>query len=167
MKKLVEVYASPSSWDSLSNYLGATPPDNLYVVMARTRDADLLTESNWDCALSELGGESDSVVIHRFGHWACGWLEYLSVTGGTPEFDKAQAIVKRLEDYPVLDEDDFSRREMEQADETWRDCYTEKERIAYLRENKGADFHSFANLMQCIRGGYAPFTNSGYEGLIY
>lgn len=167
MKKLVEVFASPTGWDNMSNYMGEIPPDNLYVIMGRNRDSDILTESNWDCALEELGGESDSVVIHRFGHWACGWIEYLTVASGTPAHDKGAQIVKRLDDYPVLDEDDFSRREMDRANEVWKDCYSERERVQYLRENGGADFRSFSDLLQCVRGEYAPFTNSGYEGLIY
>ena len=167
MKKLIDTFSNPSGWDNLSNYMGEIPPDGVYVVMGRNRDSDILTESNWACALEELGGEGESVMIYRFGHWACGWIEYLCVLENTPAYDIGADIVKRMEDYPCLDEDDFSRREMEHADEVWKDCYSPRERIDYLRKNGGADFRSFHDLMECVRGTYAPFTSSGYEGLIY
>lgn len=128
MYKLSEVAANPSGWDSRANYMG-TPLDefdNLYVVMARNRDSDLLTESNWDCAVKQLGGESDNVVIHRFGHWACGWLEYLCVTEAMRE--QGQAIADSLEDYPVLDETDYSEREWSAATDHWASL-TIKERV--------------------------------------
>jgi hypothetical protein len=166
MKKLIDTFSNPSGWDSLSNYMGEIPPDGVYVVMGRNRDSDLLTESNWECALEELGGEGESVMIYRFGHWACGWIEYLCVLENTPAYDIGSDIVKRIENYPVLDEGDWSERERIAADEVWKDCYSPRERIEYIRKSSGADFHSFRDLMQCVRGNYAPFTNDGYCGLI-
>ena len=50
MEKLNKVYANPSGWDSLSNYMGVTPEADLYVVLGRNRDSALLSESNWECA---------------------------------------------------------------------------------------------------------------------
>lgn len=38
--------------------------------IGRNRDSDLLAESNWDEAFRLLGGESEQVQVHRFGHWA-------------------------------------------------------------------------------------------------
>lgn len=167
MKSLYEVAATPSGLDSYSNYTGKTPPKDLLVVMTRTRDADLLTESNWAVALERLGGESDDVVIHRFRHWACGWWEALCVQAGTDAEKQGERIFEEIEDYPVLDEHDFSERELNEANRVWRVCYDPKQRVKYIRENVGAGFRSFADLLSCVRGDYAPFTNSGYEGLIY
>jgi hypothetical protein len=167
MKRLVDVYSSPSAFDSVRNYMGETPPENLLVLMARNRDSDLLTESNWHCALERLGGESDAVVIHRFGHWACGWLEYLCVVMDTPPHAIADEIESALNGYPVLDEDDYSSRECDCANQTWLEWYSPKERIKYIRDHGGASFNSYADLLQCVRGKYAPFMNDGYDGLLY
>ena len=79
MKPLNQVLQRPSAFDSLANYTGETEFPGLYVVVCQNRDSDCLTRSNFRMALKRLGGESDSVVFHRFGHWACGWWEALCV----------------------------------------------------------------------------------------
>jgi len=119
MHTLTEVAEHPSGWDSRSNYAGRDLDElsNLYVVLTRTRDSDLLSESNWDAALKLLGGESEDCIIHRFGHWACGWWEALCVTENLRA--KGEEIEERLKDYPVLDETDFSEREWNAAQDTW------------------------------------------------
>lgn len=161
LRPLKEIVANPSGWDSLDNYIGDIPEPEWLCLLTRSRDSDCLTESNWHCALQELGGESDNVSIERFGHWACGWWEALSVRAGTPEHAKAKDIAERLEGYPVLDEDDFSERESEEADQVWRDCYSERDRIEYIRNHSGQfDFYDYADLLGCVRGKYF----SGYAG---
>ncbi|MDO8643923.1 MAG: hypothetical protein Q7S00_03010, partial [bacterium] len=80
-----------------------------YGVVFRNRDSELLDESNFESALKELGGESENVQIFRFGHWACGWWEVLGVRDD--KIPGAEDIEKRLAQYPVLDEDEYSRRE--------------------------------------------------------
>jgi len=87
--------------------------DWLVLPAGRNRDSDLLSESNWAAALEQLGGEGEDVEVHRFGHWACGWLEIILVRPGTDAADTAERIAARLADYPVLDEEDYSRREYE------------------------------------------------------
>lgn len=167
MKSLYDVVSNPSGWDSYANYTGETPSHDLLVVMTRTRNSDILTESNWQVALDRLGGESNAVVIHRFGHWACGWWEALCVQSGTESEKQGEQIAGRVKNYPILDEDDFSMREMDEANRVWKDCYSPRERIRYIRENGEAKFRSYAALLSCVRGEYAPYTNHGYEGLIY
>ena len=113
--------------------MGAIPEDHLLVVMTRSRDSETLTESNWICALEELGGEGEHVEIHRFGHWACGWWEALCIHKGSDKESTAQEMVDALESYPVLNEEHFSEMEMEEANRTWQDCYNDSERLFYLR----------------------------------
>lgn len=85
--------------------------------VSRTRDSSTLEESNFAVALETLGGESETVEVHRFGHWANGWYELILVA---PErAGEVAAIAARLEDYPILDEEDHSSREWEAAWETW------------------------------------------------
>jgi len=117
MKKLEEVIKNPSGFDSLANYMGDTEFGDLYVVLTRSRDSGTLEESNFRSALQLLGDEGDNVVIHRFGHWACGWWEALTVRGGTKEYVIAENILKNLETYPVVDEQDYSDLQCERGEE--------------------------------------------------
>ena len=160
MKPLIDTVANPSGWDSLSNYVGATDFGQFHTLMTRNRDSDTLTESNWACALELLGGESDTVEIHRFGHWACGWWEALSVAKGSPEFAIAEDIESKLEGYPALDEEHCSQAEQAEADRIWASCYSQEERAKYIRANPSQfDFYSMAEAKACLRGecfyGYA------------
>lgn len=123
--------------DNYSNYAGDVVPDNFQLVMSRHRDSDLLTNCNWECALKQLGGESDSLRIERIGHWAVGWLELMFVDSNNAELHaEAQELHDSLEDYPVLDDEAFSRAEEEEAQRVWTECYSTKERIAYIRKHR-------------------------------
>lgn len=155
LKPLKEIVSNPSGCDSLDNYIGAIPEPEWLCLLTRSRDSDCLTESNFRSALRELGGEGDNVSIDRFGHWACGWWEALSVRAGSPEHEKAKEIADSLEDYPVVDEDDFSELESETADQVWRDCYTDRDRVEYIREHDNQfEFRSYSDLLGCARGRY-------------
>lgn len=154
MKQLLKVVESPSGWDSLANYAGDLPEPHWLCLLTRTRDSDELGESNFACALEQLGGESDDVQVFRYGHWACGWWEALCVREGTEKCETAQQMHDALQDYPVLDEDDFSRREQESADMVWRD-FPAKERFEYVRTHRSQfEFHDFADMLNCMRGKY-------------
>jgi hypothetical protein len=98
--------------------LGLRDQQDWYIAPCmRTRDSDLLEESNWDCQLNALGGKSDTVQIHRFGHWGPGWFELVLIS---PDDEKAVKIAEEIDGalsgYPVLDDEDFSDREFEAAD---------------------------------------------------
>jgi hypothetical protein len=141
--------------------------DWLVLDIMRHRDSDCLTESNWRVAIKKLGGETyDSeedtgdVSIVRFGHWAVGWVEHILVRPNSPAHNIAIKLEEKLNDYPILDDDDFSNLEDEEAHRVWKDCYSPKERIEYIRENRSQfDFPSFAYMLSCVRGecfsGYA------------
>jgi hypothetical protein len=125
------------------------------VVIGRNRDSDCLAESNWHAALERLGGEGDSVEVHRFGHWACGWLEIIIVAPEGPQAVEAHRIEDDLDTYPILDENDHSEREQAAAEETWEHCYRPAERIAYIREHRSQfEFQTFADMLGCVRGKY-------------
>lgn len=153
METLETIARNPSGWDSESNYIGAPLAqfNSLYVVMTRNRDSGLLTECNWEEALRRLGGESENVIVHRFGHWACGWWEALCVTQA--KYNEGNAIVKELEDYPVLNEDQFSEREYEAAQEYWEQLSL-RERVELCQK---ADVSIFS-----ARYGWIPQDDSGY-----
>jgi hypothetical protein len=155
MKRLFDVAAHPTGFDSYSNYMGNKPDKHWLCVLTRTRDSECLDQSNWETALTMLGGESNIVQIFHFGHWACGWWEALAVKTDSPAEVIGNDIEKHLADYPILDESDFREREQAEADTVWRDCYRVRDRIAYIRKNRNQfEFHDYADLIGCVRGQY-------------
>ena len=104
-------------WKRTDNYIGETYND-YYVLLSRHRDSGLVEESNFWSALKMLNGESDTVKIIRFRHWAVGWIETILIhESDKVSVDKGFEIEKALESYPILDEDDFYERESEKRDE--------------------------------------------------
>lgn len=137
-----------------------------WVVLLRNRDSDCIAESNFAAALDTLGGESETVEVHRFRHWGVGWFELLLVSPDR-EAD-ARAIADRLAEYPVLDEDDLSRRELETAAGTWAECYSVRERIQWMRERRCEPAESFADLRSIVMGDSLPQPQDGdLSRLIY
>lgn len=135
MQTLETAFQRPSGWDSLSNYIGPTKFPGWYVVAARHRDSDIITRCNWAETLDRLGGESETVEIFNFGHWAVGWVEYLCIHESDPaKMEIGKAIEEEIENYPVLNEDRWSEMEYDEIGEYWRRCSI-KERVEYCQEN--------------------------------
>ena len=104
---------SPTQFDRKGLNADKNDIGNFSVLLIHTRDSDAMEESNFRTALRMLGGESETVQIHRFGHWACGWFELLLITPDTPQHAIAESIEQSIENYPVLDDMDFSELEIE------------------------------------------------------
>lgn len=152
MKTTIEnlkLWTTPDSWFG-------TPWDGHYVFLGQNRDSDCLTRSNFRKGLEALGGESESVIVVREGHCACGWIECIAIhEDDSAALEIADKIAGALEDYPVLDESDFSELETEEADSVWERCYNDRERVEYIRENPSQfEFRDFADLLSCCRGKY-------------
>jgi hypothetical protein len=152
---------APSALDGPSNYVSwdREAEDSiaqwLVLPCGRNRDSECFDESNFAVAVKMLGGEGENVQIHRFGHWACGWYELIVVRPDTDQAKIAHGIEESLENYPLLDDDDFSEREQVAADETWKNCFRPSERLEYVRKHRSQfEFHTFADLLGCIRGNY-------------
>ena len=104
-------------WSRTENYIGETYYD-YYVLLSHHRDSGLVDKSNFQSALKMLNGESDTVKIVRAKHWLCGWVEMILIHESDKEsIDKGNEIEKALENYPILDEDDFYERESEKREE--------------------------------------------------
>lgn len=132
-----------------------------YGVVGRSRDSGPLERSNFRTVLKALGGESENVRVERYGHWAVGWIEEIYVKPNTEEFKKAEEIESSLENYPILDEMDYSEEECEEANYIWENCYSAKGRIKYIREHREQfEFNDFTDLLHCVRGEYF----CGYAG---
>lgn len=130
----------PTGFDSRSNFVAYDSEaidsiQNWLVGPSRNRDSSCLEESNFAVVLKDLGGEGDNVQVHRFGHWACGWYELILIRPETREASSWAEWESALADYPVADDSDFSERECEAANETWRHCYSDAQRIEYMRKH--------------------------------
>jgi len=116
----------------------------LVVPVGQNRDSGCLDLSNFQTALEMLGDESETVEVHRFGHWACGWLEIIIVAPDSEAQAKAQEIQDSLENYPVLDDDDHSKREYDASIEIIESCGATDEQssevFSWLGDN-GIDYH--------------------------
>lgn len=122
----------PTQFDARG--LGDIPGNSMVPEIMQTRDSDPLELSNF-AAFGRIMDEAGvDYEIHRFGHWGPGWFEIYIVTPS----EEAERIIEETEgalsDYPILDEEDFSAREYEEACETWAKCYSIKERIALIQE---------------------------------
>jgi hypothetical protein len=133
-----------------------------FVGLSQNRDSSCLAQSNFACFLAGLGGESDTVLVVREGHFLCGWVEWIAIRQDDIQAtEKAEKMFARLEYYPILDEEDYSAREEETASAVWKDCYDIKGRIEYIREHSDQfEFQNFSDLRACVRGEYFP----GYAG---
>jgi len=91
-----------------------------FVFLGRHRESDLLTESNFECGLAAIGGESDTVEVVRESHWAVGWVEWIAIhESDIKALECASGIMDSLNDYPVVNEDHFSEKEWEAAQDMW------------------------------------------------
>lgn len=88
--------------------------------VSRTRDSAALAESNFDCFIKGLGGESETVEVHRFGHWGPGWYEIIIVSPEDEKaLQKAYDMHRALMDYPILNKTDLSEREQADFVQSW------------------------------------------------
>jgi hypothetical protein len=95
--------------------------DRWCVWYTSSRDGGLLEQSNEKAIKERLepfcDGEDADVVFERHSHWAVGHVDGFSVrvfrAGGTitDAFKEVCCIKERLEDYPILDEQDYGERE--------------------------------------------------------
>ena len=97
-------------------------PESWTIVYTHHRDSRLLDQSNAaaieDALRPFLEGDDPDIIEEHHGHWACGWIDGFAIRvfrNGevTQAFRTYAEICDRLEDYPVLDEEDYCRREYE------------------------------------------------------
>lgn len=108
--------------------------DQWAVVYTHHRDSGLLDQSNAAAIHRELDrftdGDDPDVVFESHSHWAVGHIDGFSVRvfrDGkiTEAFEKYHELAEQIDDYPILDESDYSDREYEAtleniADAAWR-----------------------------------------------
>lgn len=138
---------------TLPDSYGGAHWDEYFVFLGQNRDSDSLTRSNFICGLKALGGESETVIVVREGHWACGWVEWIAIhESDTAALEQADSIACALEDYPVVNEDHWSEMEWNEAADYWERMRV-RDRIEYCER---AGISIFA-----ARRDYLPQDDSG------
>jgi hypothetical protein len=109
--------------------------DQWSVIYTHNRDSRLLDQSNAHVITKAMEsfteGDAPDVVFESHSHWAVGHLDGFSLrvfdaTGNiTAAFCAYHELAERLDDYPILDESDYSNREFEATldnikDAAWR-----------------------------------------------
>jgi hypothetical protein len=131
---------------------------------SHSRDSDNLSRSNFDTALEMLGGEQDDVIeVEHCGHWACGWFERILVKADSPKAKILFKIHQSLQDYPLLDESDYSERELESQNDTFRSEQNEFcKTICFVL---GLDFDTYKDSQDLVSVASALYSDAcGYYG---
>lgn len=122
---LMQAYSEhqPTGFDAKGAFL-PDQQDWLLVPVSRTRDTGdhEYSLSNFlivEAELDKIDPERTDHEVASFNHWGPGWYEIILVRPGTPCQVYGDTIEARLEDYPVLDEEDWCTREFEAACEAW------------------------------------------------
>jgi hypothetical protein len=139
----------PTGFDSNANFSGYKP--NGYVIYSHNRDSSILEETNFKAILEDLGGEGDLVRVIRHGHWACGWIEYITVDDTAPEalLDQCVDITRALAGYPVYSDDLYSEAQWAAIAEHWKQSIL-RDRVDYCRD---AGISIFAARRDCMPEG--------------
>lgn len=149
-------------WTMPPCYAGEVWPATYSSGLGQSRDSGALERSNFACMLAALGAESETVTVVRESHWAVGWVEWIAIDQDDDRaLEIADKVQGRLADYPVVDENHWSRLEDEEATEIWANCYDPEERIAYIRRYRSQfEFRDYQDMIGCVRGKYF----AGYAG---
>lgn len=138
-------------WTFPNDYMGAHWDGYYSTGVGQSRDSSALEESNFYAMLELIGGEQGArdngpldengeeiplVVVVRESHWAVGWIEWIAVHESAEDaLREADKAAERLENYPVLDDDDYSEREWQKCEDIWTDCFNPRERVRYIRNH--------------------------------
>lgn len=153
-----------SRWKLPQHYFGANWNGYFIAPVSRNRDSDALAESNFAEQWRALkphsadvpDADESSPTIVRESHFLCGWVEWVAIhQSNEAALREADKIAERLENYPVLNEEDWSNREEEEAQAVWSKCYRDCDRVQYIRRNRSQfDFNSFSEMLAVARGRY-------------
>lgn len=151
-------------WVTPSHYFGDEWPD-YYVLISRTRDSDIMTNSNWEVFVSRLEklpkrqrtlpNGQPAFEIFKAGHWLCGWVETLLLHKHAPKaaLSLALDLTAALYDWPILDDEHYCRSQWKAAAEFWK-YLPLSERIGYAKEEQVSIFaarHAWSDLPRCLQ----------------
>jgi len=103
------------------------------VMITRDTEEYSLDYSNYYSLLEILEKENeDDYTELSFGHWACGWFNIILIKPNTELYKKVEEIEKGLQEYPVINEENYSENYYYYAVNQWEDEYYREE---YCKEN--------------------------------
>ena len=134
MELVAAAKAAAGNWKTFESFAwhrDLNDADQWTIIYTHNRDSGLLDQSNTaaiDKAMEPfLGGD---VASEHHYHWACGWIDGYSIRVYrrgriTKAFKAYHELARRMADYPLLDESDYSSREYEAtidnlADASWK-----------------------------------------------
>jgi len=126
--------------------------DNWAIMYTHHRDSGLIDQSNASVIEKALEpfteGDDPDVVFEQHFHWAVGHIDGFSVrvyrNGEVTEaFKTYHELRERTADYPVLDDEDYSRREYEATLQNIRDTAWRLKREFDLSENWEGDVYGW------------------------
>ena len=132
---------------------------------SHTRDSDHLEESNWEQqlrALAECDPNGNDHAVARFGHWGPGWVEIVLLRPDTAAARAGEELREQLAGYPVLDEEDFSRREWDAYTAYWDDGDATRDFTHWL----GRDFPGYHNCREAVGEADYQLLREWFEGRI-
>jgi hypothetical protein len=106
------------NWQDFNSFWWDDQPDdadNWGIVYTSNRDSDLLTLSN-ECEINKVLKQkkyANDIRFESHSHWAVGHVDGFSIRcladgEPTPAFAAYHKLATRLEEYPILNEEDFS-----------------------------------------------------------
>ena len=143
--------ARMKEWTRPDSYTGAEW-HGYRVFLGKHRDSDSVTRSNFSVglralrALPEYTGpaEDGSRIVVRESHWAVGWVEWIAVhESDVAGIAACEEMLARLDDYPVLSEDDLSDMEYREACDAWASA-SRRGRLDILRDSRATGVSMFA-----------------------
>jgi len=107
------------NWAKFSSFCWFQKPDrpeDWAIIYTHNRDSGLLDQSNAAVIEKAMQPFADDVVFESHGHWAVGHVDGFSIRVFkrgriTAAFKAYHELAQRLDDYPILDEKDYSERE--------------------------------------------------------
>src|SRR5271157_3998326 len=163
-------------------------PDNWAIIYTHNRDSGLLDQSNADAIAEAMEhfteGDDPDVVMESHDHWAVGHVDGFSIRvyrNGeiTEAFKTYHDLMEQMDGYPVLNEEDYSERELEATLENITDAAWRVKHEFTLPEGWESDVYSWlsGNRPSAVenrddQGGYpeeddlqAAFDALGYESV--
>lgn len=140
-------------WKWPRDYMGESWTDYYGSGVGQSRDSSCLEQSNFAEMLSALRRVSDTVQVVHESHWAVGWIKWIAIHESDEKaLREADRLMGRLENYPALNEDDWTQREWDAACDYWEQCGW-RERVRMLRDK--CRVNGFRDLMAAVRGSWS------------
>ena len=152
------------AWDTRHNL---NHPEQFAIVYLSNRDSDALDRANHEAVVKALRqyialeGSYRCCWEESHNHWAVGHVDGIVIrcvnADGKPTaaFETLHGLAMSLQGYRILDENRFAEIEQEDANLIWENCYSNKNRLEYIRQHRSDfEFRSFVDMLGCVRGKY-------------